>query len=129
MLVATLYSKSARIILGVLCLLFAGQIVRAYPRSATADNTQSKSFQTGASKLPTKKQPGSNVPVEVASATTLKQVSCEPQLVDQLAAEIVQAFQLDNLITAQRAANLRPPSNDSSVIVSDSSGRSPPRQT
>lgn len=124
-----LNSKSARIILCVLCLLCAGQIVSACPRSATAANTQCESSQAGAAKLPTHKPPRSNVPhtVEVASAPTLKQVSWEPQLVHQLAVEIVQAFQLDNL-TEQRAENLRPPSSYSPVIVSDSSGRSPPSQ-
>ena len=131
MLVDTrLYSKATRIILGVLCLLCTGQIVSALPRSATEVHTQSESSQIGAAKLPTHKPPRSNVPhtVEVASAATLKQVSWEPQLVHQLAVEIVQAFQLDNL-TEQRAENLRPPSSYSPVIVSDSSGRSPPRHS
>jgi len=125
-----LNSKSARIILCVLCLLCAGQIVSAVPRSATAVNTQCESSQAGAAKLPTNRLPSSNVPhsVEVAFAPTLKQVSWEPQLVHQLPAEIVQAFELHNL-TEQRAGNLRPPSSDSSVIVSESSGRSPPSQS
>ena len=131
MLVDTrLYSKWARLILGVLCLLCTGQIVSASQRSATEVHTQSASSQAGAAKLPTHKLPSSNVPhsVEVAFGPTLKQVSREPQLVHQLAAEIVQAFQLDNL-TEQRAENLRPPSSYSPVIVSDSSGRSPPRHS
>src|SRR6187397_515467 len=93
-----LNSKSARIILCVLCLLCAGQIVSAVPRSATAVNTQCESSQAGAAKLPTNRLPSSNVPhsVEVAFAPTLKQVSWEPQLVHQLPAEIVQAFELHN---------------------------------
>ena len=133
-----LYSKSACIIFGVLCLLCTDQIVNACSRplatlvdqSATAVNTQSESSQAGAAKLPTHRPPSSNIPhsVEVASASTLKHVSWEPQLVHQLAAETVQAFELDNL-TDQRAGNPRAPSSYSSVIVSDSSGRSPPRQS
>ena len=122
----------------MLCLLCSDQFVSACSRplatlvdqSATAVNTQSESSQAGAAKLPTHRPPGSNIPrsVEVASASTLKHVSWEPQLVHQLAAESVQAFELDNL-TDQRAGNLRAPSSYLSVIGFDSSGRSPPRQS
>jgi len=130
--------KLARIIFGLLCLLCTDQIVSAssstlanlVDQSATAVNTQYQSSRTDAAKLPTHKRPKSNVPhsVEVASAPTLKRVSWEPQLQPQLAAEIVQTFELNEL-TDQRAGNILAPSSYSSVIVSDSSGRSPPRRS
>jgi hypothetical protein len=139
MLVDTrVYFKLAQIVFGALCLLSAGQIVGACPRplaiavdqSATAVNTNCDSSQTDGAKLPTHGPPRSNVPhsVEVASAPTLKQVSWTAPLVDQLAAEIVQAFS-HYKPTGQRAGNLWAPSSYSSVIVTDSSGRAPPRQS
>src|ERR1700676_4635312 len=92
-----LYSRSARILFGVLCLLCTDQIVSACSRplptledqSVSAINTQSDSSQAGAGKLRTHRPPRSNTPhsVEIAIAPTLNHVSCEPQLVHQLAAE------------------------------------------
>jgi hypothetical protein len=133
-----LYSKSAGLIFGVLSLVCIDQVVSACSRplttlvdqSATAVNTQFESSQAGAAKLPAHRPPSSNIPhsVEVASASTLKHVSWEPQLVHQLAAETVQSFELDNLAD-QRAGYPWAPTSYSSVIVSDSSGRSPPRQS
>jgi len=132
----TLYSKLARIIFGVLCLVCMGQVanesstpqVTVVEQSVKAGNTQFESSQTGAANLPNQKRPSSNVPrsIEVASGPSVNQVSWEPQVLHQLAAEIFHAFELDNL-TYQRAGNLRAPSSYSSVIVSYSSGRSPPR--
>ena len=132
------YSKLARITFGVLCLLCTDQIVSACSRPlatlvdqpASAINTQPDSSHAGAAKFPTHKPPSSNTQhfVEVASVPTLKHVRCEPQLVDQLAAEIVQALALDKL-TNQQAGYFRVLSNYSAITVSDSSGRSPPRQS
>ena len=130
------YSKSARIIFGVLCLLCTDQIVSACSRPAatlvdqlaSATNTQSDSSQAGAAKFPTHRPPRSNNPhfVEVASVPTSKHLSCEPQQVHQLAAGIIKAFELE--LTHQPAGRLLAPSGYSSVIVPYSSGRSPPRQ-
>jgi hypothetical protein len=139
-LVATkrLYSKFARILFGVLFLLCAGQLISASSRqlptlvdqSASAINTQSDSSQAGADKTSgTHSPPRSNTPhsVEIAAAPPLNHVSYEPQPVPQLAAEIIEAFELANL-THQGSYHHRAPSNFFSVIVSYSSGRSPPHQ-
>ena len=132
-----LYSKCGRALIGVLFLVCAGQIVSASSRqlptlvdeSASATNTQSDSSQAGAEQLRTHRLPRSNTPhsVEIAVAPTINQISYEPQLVHQLTVETVEAFQLANL-TDQRADDHRELSSYSSVIVSYSSGRSPPRQ-
>jgi hypothetical protein len=133
-----LYSKWARILFGVLFLLCAGQIISASSRqlptlvdqSASAINTQSDSSQAGADKSScTHRPPRSSIPhsVEITAASPLNHVSYEPQPVHRLAAEIIEAFELANL-THQGTYHYRAPSNYFSVIVSYSSGRSPPHQ-
>jgi hypothetical protein len=132
-----LSSKSARIIFSVLCLVCTDGIVCARERplatlldqSVSVINAQADSSQAGGSRLPTHRPPSSDIPhsVEIASAPTLKHVSYEPQLVHQLAAEIIQAFETNNL-TGQQAGPFQAASSYSSVLVSYSSGRSPPPQ-
>jgi len=133
-----LYSKFAHIVFGLLCLLCTDRIVSAcsrpsatlVDRRASAINTQHDPQHSGAAKFPTHKPPNSNTPrfVEVASVPTLKQLSCEAQLLHKLAAEIVKAFALNNL-TNQLAGNLLAQSSYWAIIVFNSSGRSPPRQS
>jgi len=132
------YSKLARIIFGVLCLLCTDQIVNAVSRPiathsdqcASARNTQSGPAQAGAADFPTRKPPRSSTPyfVEVAFVPTLKNPSCEPRLVHQLAAEIVHSFDLNNL-TTQPTTNILSLCSYSIILAFDSSGRSPPRQS
>jgi len=80
---------------------------------ASATDTQSDSSRAGAARLPTHRPPSSNTPhsVEVASAPILKQISCEPQVAHQLAAEIVRAFKPN--LTDQQAGPLQASSSDS----------------
>src|ERR1700730_135680 len=98
------YSRRARVLFGLLFLLCAGQIGSASSRqlptpvgqSGSAINSQSDSSQVGADKLSRTHRPPRSNPqnsVEIAPATTLVKVSCEPRLVHQLAAEMIEAVE------------------------------------
>lgn len=133
-----LYSKWTGGLFGVLFLLCAGHIERVSSRppgtfvdqSASAITTQRDSSQAGLHEPSrTHRSPGSNAPhsVEVAAAPTLNQISYEPQVVHHLAVCVISALGPANL-TPQRACDDRARSCYSPVIVSYSSGRSPPRR-
>jgi len=130
-------SKWNRMLFGVLFLLCSGRIVSASSRqlptladqSDSALSTQDDFSRAGTDESRTHRPRRSNVPhsVEIAAAPTSNHASYGPQPVHRLAAEVIDAPAPPNS-TRQRADHHRAPLSFSSVILSYSSGRSPPHR-